>query len=335
MTASHTDGSKAFGHHIDGCQNEQRIQESFQISAEAGGLDLMVSNEHKYYQCPAKFGHQVGGRAPEAQHADGVGHHAGHKDGAYQRDIAVEAGAHIIMHKLDQAGDCHFCHGLPAGNAGDLQPGTQPDTQCRDQDHDQPAHGYRLCDADIAQQGNILKHFQDFCTIDGNIHIDSPHRYSNGSNFKAFQMVFLFILLRGFWIFAGARFHQRTFLLQEQNNDGRIQQRCCSCDYRKERQEKCQHHPAGLQNQTRIIAQLHLCLHSLLIGHTGRLLHGQAQNHKAKQADAGADDGGQGDSVSKGQNAQKMKHCKAAKLDCCADQAALSHSLDFFFRSRL
>ena len=170
MTARHADGGEQLRDDIDGSHNENRVQITLEVAADAAGLDLVISDKHKDHQRPAQFGHEVCGGAPDAQQADEVGDNACGKDGAHQRDIPVKAGAHVAVNEIDQCTvDC-LGHRLLAGDVGHLEPRAQHHTGHRDDGHDQPAHHKGLGDVNGAEKGHIGEGVKNFCAVDGNIH---------------------------------------------------------------------------------------------------------------------------------------------------------------------
>ena len=60
------------GHDVDGGHDEDGVKKALQIAANAGGLDLVVGDQHKDHQRPAQLRHQVCRGAPDAQKADQV-----------------------------------------------------------------------------------------------------------------------------------------------------------------------------------------------------------------------------------------------------------------------
>ena len=166
MTASHRYRRKKLRHDIDGKHDENRIQKSLQITADAGGLDLVVSDQHKDHQCPGKFRHQVCRWAPDAQQADKIGNDRCGKDRTNQGNVVIKAGAHIAPNKFQQSCGCNFRHRLLPGDIRDLQSMTQPDTQGRDQDQHQPADHQGLGYLNRAENRHILYGSDDLSAVD-------------------------------------------------------------------------------------------------------------------------------------------------------------------------
>ena len=170
MTAGHGDGGEQLTHDIDGRQDEKGIQEALQIRPDAGGLDLMIGNQHEHHQRPGKLRHQIGGGTPDAHKADQVGKNAGNEDGADQRDVPVKLRPHIAPDEVHQGGVDRLGDGLLPGDARDLQSGTQPDEQSGDQNQNQPADNQRLGDLNRSEQRDVFKCSDNSRAIDFNVH---------------------------------------------------------------------------------------------------------------------------------------------------------------------
>ena len=170
MTAGHGDGGEQLTHDIDGRQDEKGIQEALQIRADAGGLDLMVGNQHEHHQRPGKLRHQIGGGAPDTHKADQVGENAGDENRAHQRDVPVKIRPHVAPDEFHQGGVDRLSDGLLPGNARDLQSGPQPDEQSGDKNQNQPADNQRLGDCHRSEQRDVFKCSYNSRAIDFNFH---------------------------------------------------------------------------------------------------------------------------------------------------------------------
>ena len=126
----------------------------------------MIGDDHEYHQGPAQFRHQVCRGAPDAHQADQIGDKACHENGAYQRNVPVKLRAHISMHKVDEAAHDHFRRSLFSGDACNLQPGTQPDADCGDDQHDEPADDQGLGNVDRSKQRDIFEGGKNFSAVD-------------------------------------------------------------------------------------------------------------------------------------------------------------------------
>ena len=157
MTAGHRDGGEQLAHDIDGGQDEDGVQEALQVAADAGGLDLVVRNQHEDHQRPGQLCHQVRRGTPDTQQADQVGDDAGDEDGAHQRNVAVKFRPHIAPDEVHQGGVDHFRHGLLPGDAGDFQPVAQPDAQGGDNGQDQPADHQGLRNGNFPEYGDVFE----------------------------------------------------------------------------------------------------------------------------------------------------------------------------------
>ena len=166
MTAGHADWGEELTHDVDGRHNKNGVQEAFEIPADAGGLDLVVGDENKDHQRPGKLRHQIRRGAPDAHKANKIGDDAGYKNGAHQGDVPIKLRPHFVVNEIYQGIDDGFRGGLLPGDAGDLQPGAQPDAQGGDDQHDQPAHNQGLGDVDRSQYRDIFEGGENFCAVD-------------------------------------------------------------------------------------------------------------------------------------------------------------------------
>ena len=81
--------------HIDGCHDEDRVQQALQVGKDAVGLDLVVHDQHEHHDGPRRLGVQVGCGAPQADDADEVAADAQSEDRADEWDIPVSY-THLI-----------------------------------------------------------------------------------------------------------------------------------------------------------------------------------------------------------------------------------------------
>ena len=103
----------------------------------------------------------------------------------------------------------------------------------------------------------------------------------------------------------------------------------------KEGGQKGDHHPAGLQQQAHMVAQLHPGLHGLLVGHAGSLLNRQTQEDEAEKRHRHAARGAQKDAVGEGHHPQQVQKQKSGQLHGHKAQGTDGHSFYFFLRCGL
>ena len=113
MTERHADGGRDLRQHIDGCHDEDRVQQALQIGKDAVGLDLVVHDQHKHHNGPRSLGVQVGRGAPQANDTDEVAADAQSEDRADQGDILVKVIPHVVVHELIQPLHNELGRGLP------------------------------------------------------------------------------------------------------------------------------------------------------------------------------------------------------------------------------
>ena len=128
VTAGHADGGKELGHDVDGGHDEDGVKKALQVAANAGGLDLVVGDQHKDHQRPAQLRHQVCCGAPDAQKADQVGDDAGDEDGADQWNVPVKFRSHFVVDEIYKGIVNGFRCGLLPGDVRHLQVGLEPTT---------------------------------------------------------------------------------------------------------------------------------------------------------------------------------------------------------------
>ena len=166
VTERHADRGGHLRQHIDGCHDEDGVQQTLEVAEDAVRFDLVIHDQNEHHDGPGRLGVQVRRGAPQAHHADQVAPDAQCEDRADERDILVKVAAHVVVHELVQPGHDELRGRLPFGHVFQLEAMPQPDGQTRKQRHHDPGTHKGLGDLEVAQQRDVgMDGVQDLCAV--------------------------------------------------------------------------------------------------------------------------------------------------------------------------
>ena len=100
VTERHADRGGHLRQHIDGCHDEDGVQQTLEVAEDAVRFDLVIHDQNEHHDGPGRLGVQVRRGAPQAHHADQVAPDAQCEDRADERDKYVEENPNIGILKI-------------------------------------------------------------------------------------------------------------------------------------------------------------------------------------------------------------------------------------------